>query len=75
MRQMKKFSDAIVAWYMNWSVLISSAVVVLITGAGFDIYKQFDWVSWLLMVACAVTSVFGSTLRFKSLKFQTASAL
>ena len=29
MRQMKKFSDAIVAWYMNWSVFISSAIVVM----------------------------------------------
>ena len=75
MRQMKKFSDAIVAWYMNWSVMIASFACMMITGNGFGIYKQFDWVCWILMVANAVTSVFGSTLRFKSLKFQTASAL
>ena len=67
MRQMKKFSDSIVAWYQNISIMLSSLAIIFIQGSGFEIYKQFDWVSWVLMVSCAITSVFGTNLRFKAL--------
>ena len=69
MRQMKKFSDAIVAWYQNISIMLSSLIIIFIQGSGFEIYKHFDWGSWVLMVSCAITSVFGTNLRFKALKF------
>lgn len=35
MRKMKKFHDATVSFYLNWSILLSSLVVIFIMGSGF----------------------------------------
>ena len=75
MRKMKKFNSQVVAWYLQWSILISSAIFMLALGNSFTIYTEFDWVSWLLVVAAAATCVYSETLRFKALKLQKASAL
>lgn len=31
MRKMKKFNDAVVSWYMQWAILITSAIFMLAT--------------------------------------------
>lgn len=68
MRKMKKFSDATVSWYMQWSVLITSAIIMAATGLSFTIYNEFDWFSWLLAFLTGLTSVYSETMRFKALK-------
>ena len=75
MRKMKKFNDSVVSWYLQWSVLISSLIVMLAQGLSFSIYKDFDWQSWVLVILTAATSVYSETMRFKALKLQKASAL
>lgn len=57
MRKMKKFHEAVVSWYLNWSILLSSLLVILIMGSGFKPIGQFDWVSWLLSFATGLTGV------------------
>ena len=46
----------------------SSALVMVILGEPFTIFKYFDWQSWLLILAAAATSVYSETVRFKALK-------
>ena len=68
MRKMSKFSDCVVSWYLQWAVMSSSALVMVILGEPFTIFKYFDWQSWLLILAAAATSVYSETVRFKALK-------
>ena len=75
MRKMKKFNDVVVSWYLQWSVLISSAIFMVSLGESFAIYGEFDWVSWLLVALAAATSVYSETFRFKAFKLQKASSL
>jgi len=35
MRKMKKFHEAVVSWYLNWTITLSSLAVILIMGFGF----------------------------------------
>ena len=35
MRTMKKFHVAVVSWYLNWGILITSLILVLALGEGF----------------------------------------
>mmetsp|Transcript_35636 Transcript_35636/g.43649 ORF Transcript_35636/g.43649 Transcript_35636/m.43649 type:complete len:82 (+) Transcript_35636:413-658(+) len=48
MRKMKKFHEAVVSWYLNWSIGLSSLALILILQSGFGPIANFDWVSWLL---------------------------
>ena len=75
MRKMTKFSDAVVSWYLQWSVLASSAIIMVATGLSFTIYGQWDWYSWLLAFLTGATSVYSETFRFKALKLQSATAV
>lgn len=68
MRKMSKFSDSVVSWYMQWSVLISSAIIMAATGLSFTIYGDWDWYSWVLAFLTGATSVYSETMRFKALK-------
>ena len=70
MRSMKKFNDSVVSWYLQWAVLITCAIVMLIQGPAdsFSVYKDFDWQSWVLSILTAATSVYSETMRFKALK-------
>ena len=43
MRKMKKFNSQVVSWYLQWSVVISSAIFMLALGNSFTIYAEFDW--------------------------------
>ena len=75
MRKMKKFHEAVVSWYLNWSIGISSLIIVLAMGSGFGAIANFDWVSWLLSIATGLTALSYTTCRFIALKFQKASKL
>lgn len=75
MRKMKKFHECVVSWYMQWSILISSAIIMWICGLSFTIYGTFDWQSWVLAFLAGATSVYSETMRFKALKLQKASAV
>ena len=68
MRKMGKFNDSVVSWYLQWSVGISSAIVMLAFSQSFSIYSEFDWISWMLAFATGVTSVLSETVRFKAFK-------
>lgn len=57
MRKMKKFHEAVVSFYLNWSILLSSLAVILILGNGFEPIAKFDWVSWLLSFGTGLTGV------------------
>ena len=68
MRKMKKFHDATVSWYLNWSILISSLIAIFALREGFQTIIDFDWVSWLLSAGTGLAAVSSQTLRFKALK-------
>ena len=75
MRKMKKFNDSVVSWYLQWSVLSTSAIIMLATGLPFAEFGTWDWQSWTLAFLCGSSQVFSETARFKALKLQKASAL
>ena len=75
MRKMKKFHEAVVSFYLNWSIGISSLVVVLALGADFSAIGAFDWVSWLLSFGTGFFAVTSQTSRFIALKYQKAAKL
>ena len=35
MRKMKKFHEAVVSWYLNWTIGITSLLIILAFGYGF----------------------------------------
>lgn len=75
MRKMKKFHEAVVSFYLNWSIGISSLLMIFLLGLGFEEIAAFDWQSWLLSVGTGFFGVTSQTLRFKALKLQKASKL
>ena len=81
MRKMKKFHEAVVSWYLNWMLLISSMTMILVfhppphTYQGFQIFLNFDWISWILMIVIGVLAVSSQTARFKALKRYKAAQL
>ena len=68
MRRMGKFNDSVISWYLQWSVGISSIIVMFAFGSSFSIYGEFDWFSWVLSFLTGATSVFSETVRFKAFK-------
>lgn len=68
MRRMGKFNDSVISWYLQWSVGISSTIVMLAFGSSFSIYGEFDWFSWVLSFLTGATSVVSETVRFKAFK-------
>ena len=75
MRKMKKFHEAVVSWYLNWSIGLTSLIVVLIMGSGFKAVGQFDAISWLLSFGTGFTGVSSQTSRFIALRLQKAAKL
>ena len=75
MRKMKKFHDACVAWYLNWTVVLVNVSICLIAGFGFGPIGAFDWVSWMLSFGTGFFGVAGQTCRFMAFKRQKASKL
>ena len=56
MRKMKKFNVAVVSWYLNLGILISSIILVLALGEGFSFIAKFDWISWMLSIGTGLTA-------------------
>ena len=75
MRKMKKFHEAVVSFYLNWSIGFTSLAVILILNQGFEPIAKFDWVSWLLSFGTGLTGVSSQTARFIALKLQKAAKL
>ena len=75
MRKMKKFHEAVVSFYLNWSIGLSSLALVLILSHEFTPIANFDWVSWLLSIGTGFTALTSQTARFIALKLQKASKL
>ena len=68
MRKMKKFHEAVVSFYLNWSIGLSSLALVLILSHDFTPIANFDWVSWLLSIGTGFTALTSQTARFIALK-------
>ena len=75
MRKMKKFHEAVVSFYLNWSIGLTSLILVLALGLDFGVIARFDWVSWLLSIGTGLTALTSQTCRFIALKLQKASKL
>ena len=77
MRKMKKFSEYVVSWYMNWCILLTSLAILLGTmgNQAFDTFGHFNWQSWAVLVTAGVFNVVQGVFRFKALKYQKASLL
>ena len=59
MRKMKKFHDACVAWYLNWTSATLNITVCLVAGFGFQPIANFDWISWGLSFGTGFFGVAG----------------
>jgi len=72
---MKKFHEAVVSWYLNWLILLTSLIMMLAIGDSFTAIAKFDQLSWMLSIATGITAVTSQTSRFIALKLQKASSL
>ena len=68
MRKMKKFHDAVVSWYLNWSLGLVSVTACLVCGFFFAPIGNFKWDSWLLAFLCGFFALSSQTCRFMALK-------
>ena len=75
MRKMKKFHEAVVSWYLNWSIGLSSLIIILCVSRDFSAIANFDWVSWLLSFGTGLFALTSQTCRFIALELQKASKL
>lgn len=75
MRKMKKFHEAVVSFYLNWTIGLTCLVLVLALQLDWGVIKNFDWVSWLLSAGTGITALTSQTCRFIALKLQKASKL
>jgi len=75
MRKMKKFHEAVVSFYLNWSILLSSLAVMLIMRSGFNVFANWDWLDWTLSFLTGFFALTSQTCRFMALKYQKASSL
>ena len=75
MRKMPKYSDSVIGWYLQWSILATAGLMMLIMGQDFTIFGDFDAWDWLLAFGTGFTSVYLETARFKALKLHKAAAL
>ena len=75
MRKMKKFHEAVVSWYLNWLLMISSLTMIYVLDEGWQIFFNFDWISWALMIGIGILAVTSQTARFKALKRYKAAQL
>lgn len=48
MRKMKKFHEAVVAFYLNWSIMLTNLLIVVVFGLGFQPIWNYSWYSWLI---------------------------
>lgn len=76
MRKMKKSGDSCVSWYLQWSMLFTCLIIMLIEGVdSFNVFAKFDIWCWVISFFTGATSVYSETLRFKALKLHKASPL
>ena len=75
MRKMKKFHEAVVSWYLGWTLLLMSLAVVLIGRQGFEVFFNFSWQSWVVLLCMGLLDPVSKTSRFKALKLQKAGKL
>ena len=75
MRKMKKFHEAVVSWYLGWTLLLMSLSVILIGQQGFEVFFNFSWKSWVVLLSMGLLDPVSKTTRFKALKLQKAGKL
>ena len=75
MRKMKKFHEAVVSWYLGLSLLTLSLAVTLIGQLGFQVFFNFSWQSWVILLCMGLLDPVSKTSRFKALKLQKAGKL
>ena len=68
MRKLPKLNDAVVLWYLNLSILATSLTVVLISHQGFEVFKNFSWQSWVILIAIGLVDQVQRSAKFKALK-------
>jgi drug/metabolite transporter (DMT)-like permease len=66
MRKMKKFHESVITWYANWSILLSSMIIIAFTGKGYAIFYTFSIFSWLLLLINGFTATTFQMARFKA---------
>jgi hypothetical protein len=65
-RHMKKFHESVITWYANWSILLTSLLMVAISGKGLAIFYTFSEFSWLLLIVNGVTATTFQMARTKA---------
>jgi hypothetical protein len=63
---MKKFHGSVITWYSNWSIMISSLIMICVTRAGVGIFYSFSTLSWVLLLVNGVTATTEQMARFKA---------
>lgn len=74
-RHMKKFHESVITWYANWSILLTSLLMIAISGKGLAIFYTFSEMSWLLLIVNGVTATTFQMARTKAYQLQKAAKL
>jgi drug/metabolite transporter (DMT)-like permease len=66
MREMKKFHESVITWYANWTIMVSSMIIIAVQGKGIAIFYTFDAFSWMLVFINGITATTFQMARFKA---------
>ena len=75
MKNLSKFHDAVVSWYLNISLLIFSLPAALLHRESFVVFRNFGVVSWVLISLIGIIAPVAQTFRVRALRHQTVSKL
>ena len=75
MRKMKEFHQVVAVWYLNCLLAVVSFILILVLGNGWEIWKELDWISWVLLLTVALMVIMFNTFMFKALSLEKAGIL
>ena len=75
MKNLSKFHDAVVSWYLNISLMVFAIIGALLHKENFNVFKNFNALSWALIAAIGIIAPIAQTFRVRALRHQTVSKL
>jgi uncharacterized membrane protein len=72
---MRKMSECVVSTYVQLTITLVIASMMLIQNSSFSFLAEFSMGAWLLLIASAVVNILGSMTKFIAIKNHKTSDL
>ena len=64
MKNMQKFHNIVVSWYLGWSTVLICWTVSFLTNENQQVFKHFSWTSWALLAGISISDICSRTMIF-----------